>query len=344
MHDQGAATRREFLRGSVAALAAAGPVAMMTGCGKSSAATATRGAGACAANQKPAWGATCRDSHLKETGRPDSWSALKAIEADGAEVFVTRDLACNQLYAPDENFSIASAEAIETLGRRFRDNGLRISAFCLGNRFDTHSDEEIECSVKTADAAVKLGVPAVRLDFMLRSWEGSQDEFLKHSIEIGREIIRQSSHTKVRFGVENHGHATNDVDFLRGLVDGVGDERFGVTLDTGNFYWFGYPLSRLYEIFADFAPHTCHTHCKSINYPEEDRERQRPTGFEYATYNSPVYDGDIDFKRVGTILREAGYTGDLCIENESLGKFPEEQRVEVLKKEIAYLRCVARSV
>lgn len=346
MHDHGEATRRDFLRGSVAVLAAAGPVAMITGCAESSGATgpATRMAARRSSGRPPVWAITCRDAHLRETGCPDSWSALKAIGADGAEVTVDRDLACNHLYAPDEKFSLASTEAIDALGRRFRDHQLKVWAFCLGNRFDTHRDEEIACTVKTAEAAAKLGVPAVRVDIVPRSWKGTQDEFCKYAAEAMREIVQQTSHTNVRFGVENHGHATNDVNFLRGLIDGVGSERFGVTLDTANFYWFGYPLERLYEIYAEFAPHTCHTHCKSINYPVEDRQRQRPTGYEYGKYNCPVYAGDIDFKRVGGILRAASYTGDLCIENESLGKFPEQQRVEVLKKEIDHLRSIAQSM
>ena len=44
------------------------------------------------------------------------------------------------------------------------------------------------------------------------------------------------------------------------------------------------------------------------------------------------------------ILRQAGYTGDLCIENESLSRFPASQRGEILKKEIEYLRDAAAPV
>jgi len=290
------------------------------------------------------WLITCRDAHLSQTGQPDSWSALKAIGADGAEVAVTLDLKCEHLYAPGETFSLAGKQQVETLGTRFRESGLKVTAFCLGNRFDSRRAEEIECTVKTADAAHRLGVPAVRVDIKPRSWKGSEDGFLKFSIEVGRELVRQTSHTRVRFGVENHGGATNKVDFLRRLVDGVGSDRFGVTIDTANFYWFGYPLSRLYEIYTEFAPHACHTHCKSIRYPADQREKQRPTGFEYGKYCCPVYEGDIDFRRVAAILYKAGYTGDLCVEDESLGHFPESQRCEVLRKEIAHLRAAARSV
>ena len=61
-------------------------------------------------------------------------------------------------------------------------------------------------------------------------------------------------------------------------------------------------------------------------------------GWEYGKYNSPIYEGDIDFRRVLKLLRKAGYKNDLCIENESLSKFPAAQRREVLAKEVRYLR------
>ncbi len=61
-------------------------------------------------------------------------------------------------------------------------------------------------------------------------------------------------------------------------------------------------------------------------------------GWEYERYNCPLYEGDIDFHRVIGTLRRAGYTGDLCIEDESLGKFPAAQRRGILAKEIQYLK------
>ena len=47
----------------------------------------------------------------------------------------------------------------------------------------------------------------------------------------------------------------------------VADERFGLTLDAANFYWAGYPLSRIYELVEQFVPRTRHVHCKNIDYP-----------------------------------------------------------------------------
>ena len=124
---------------------------------------------------------------------------------------------------------------------------------------------------------------------------------------------------------------------------GVGSKRLGLTLDTGNFYWFGHPLSKVYELYETFAPRVFHTHCKSIRYPEAEREKQRPIGWEYGKYDCPIYEGDIDFRRVVKILSAAGYANDLCVEDESLGKSPAAERRAILAKEIRHLKEAAEA-
>ena len=50
----------------------------------------------------------------------------------------------------------------------------------------------------------------------------------------------------------------------------------------------------------------------------------------------PIYTGDIDFTRVIAILKKAGYTNDLCIEDESLGN--RTDAAETLAKELRLLK------
>lgn len=338
MHNNETLSRRELIaRGSALGL----PIAL-AGTGVMSMVKQTIAAGGeSGAGDKASWPIACRDAHLKETGAADSWAALKAIGADGAEVMVNQDLECAYLYAPGEKFDIKSPDAARSVGKRFAEAGLKITAFCLATKYDRDMDREIDFTLKVAAAAKQLGVPAVRIDVVPH--EVKKDaEFLKLAIEVGRRLIRGTAGEKVRFGVENHGRMTNKVEFLRKLLVEVEDPRFGVTLDTANFYWFGYPLSRLYEFYFEFARLACHTHAKSIGYPKAEREKQRPMGWEYAKYCCPVYEGDIDFMRVAKIFRERGFTGNLCIENESLERFPAKDRGEILRKEIEYLRKAAR--
>lgn len=342
-------SRRELLvRGSAAlgapiALSAAGAVSMMSGCGGTEGAARVSVCPTRPTSGKLVCPVTVRDAHLPEAGAADSWSALKAVDADGAEVFVTQDLQCSYLFAPGEEFSIADAEAIRALGKRFADADKKISAFCLATRYDKDPDGEVAFTLKVAAAAVELGVPAIRIDVVPREIK-DDNEFMKLAAEVGRRLMKETAGSKVRFGVENHGRFTNNVRSLRKLLVEVDDPRFGVTLDTANFYWFGYPLSMLYELYFEFAPLACHTHAKSIKYPPREREKQRQTGWEYAQYCCPVFEGDIDFARVADIFRERGFRGDLCIENESLGRFPAEQRGAILKREVEHLRRALASV
>ena len=55
-----------------------------------------------------------------------------------------------------------------------------------------------------------------------------------------------------------------------------------------------------------------------------------------------LYKGDIDFSKVAEILRKADYREALCLENETLGKYPENRHADILKKEIALLRNLNR--
>jgi len=325
-------TRRRFLTDSIAAAAAMGSVRAAASGEQNAPAT------------RPAWAIACRDPHLRCADRPDAWSAMDALGVDGVEVVVDPDLKCPYLFGPgDTNYSIATPEGIRVLGERFRSAGKRITAFCLNNDFDGKPDENVEWTVRVAQAAAALGVPAIRLDVVPHRMGDKTDEFLKLAIRLNRKIIDATRDTTVRFGVENHGGYTNRPDVLRRMFEGVGSKRFGQTLDTANFYWFGHPLSKLYRIYDEFGPYICHTHCKNIRFPEPEREKQREIGWKYNEYCCPIYEGDIDFAQVIAILRRHDYTGDLCIENESLDRFPRDRRAAILRKEADLLRKLAAS-
>lgn len=323
-------TRRNFLNraGQLAAVAAvAGPLG--------------RCAQADEKESRPAWPVTCRDGMLRLTGAKDCWSALRAVVAEGVEVHITEQLGLPELFHPEVKYTAATAAGIERLAADAKTAGQRITAFCMNNRFDERPDQEIVWCRKVAEAAKALGVPAIRIDVVPRKVTG--EDFLKFAVETLRKVMAETEATGVRLAIENHSNTTNKPEFLTALFDGVDSKRLGLTLDTGNFYWFGHPLSKLYGLYEQFAPRVFHTHCKSIRYPEADRERQRPMGYKYGEYHGPIYDGDVDFRRVLDILQKAGYNNDLCIENESLGKKPPEEVVNILSKEIVFLKKLRRA-
>jgi sugar phosphate isomerase/epimerase len=119
----------------------------------------------------------------------------------------------------------------------------------------------------------------------------------------------------------------------------VDDPRLGLTLDTGNFYWYGVPLDELYGLIERFAPRAKHTHLKSINYPPELANARRETGAGYKEYCCALDEGNIDLPRVVRSLRTAGYDRDLCVENESLFKHPPEAKLDVLRRDVAAARA-----
>jgi sugar phosphate isomerase/epimerase len=300
---------------------------------------ASRLLGAAAGEEgRPAISVTCRDGHLKATGEKDCWSALAKLGAQGVEVSVAEDLSMPGLFHPTKKYTAATAEGIEQVVADMKAANRPITALCMANRFDARPEFELEWATKTAKAAKALGAKAIRIDVWPQKIPA--EKFLAFATETMKKLIEATESTGVAFGIENHGGTTNDPKFLTPLFEGVGSPRLGLTLDTGNFYWFGHPLSKVHEFFEAFASRVFHTHCKSIRFPESEREKKRPMGWKYAQYTCPVDEGDIDFRRLVAILKKAGYANDLCVEDESLGKYPASKQSEIVARELRFLKCL----
>ncbi len=320
-------TRRDFLHHSSRLLAGTATAAMLS-------------RGAVAGEKSARLALACGDATLSHVKQADCWAALKSIGAEGVEATIAEDMSLPRLFHPTRKYSAATPDDLAMLKADMQAAGCKITAFAMHNKFDVQPEAEIEWTAKTARAAQALGVPAIRIDVVNRKVDAS--DFLQFSIETLKKVMAATESTGIVFGVENHGKTTNDPEFLDALFAGVGSPRLGLTLDTGNFYWFGHPLSKVYGLFEKFAPRVFHTHCKSIKYPADQRDVQRPMGWKYGEFSCPIDQGDIDFHRVVKILRGAGYKNDLNIEDESLGKLAESERAAALAREIQYLkRCLA---
>ena len=127
-------------------------------------------------------------------------------------------------------------------------------------------------------------------------------------------------------------------EFIRKLLGDVNSDRLGLTLDTGNFYWFGYPIDEVYELIAEFASSVKHVHVKNLVFAPPESQQRREPGWQWPKSAATVYEGDIDHRRVIDTIRSAGYDGDLTIEDESLGQFPKEECFGVIKRDIEYVR------
>jgi len=271
-----------------------------------------------------------RDDIVFAAGYATLAEGLSDLHISGIELFVERDDTVSALKPANGKSRLDLTDPIDLaeLQTQAAECEARISALCMGNNFNSENrDAEIEWAIRTVMAAHQLGAPAVRIDAIM-SGERHLPLEERHRLVASAvsSILAMTAETEVDLGIENHGLQGNDPEFLLGLLLSVDSSRLGLTLDSGNFYWRGWPLSRVYEIFAQFAAVVKHTHIKNIAYPPELRDVERDVGFEYAKYVCPIHLGDIDHSRYIALLRGAGYDRDICLEDESLGKYAPEAR------------------
>ena len=269
----------------------------------------------------------------------DPWQALKELGVSAIEIEIGKDYKTINFPGKEgEIFDLSSEDQITSFSENLRKNGIDHCTFLMHNNFDAGDlDKEINWTVGVCKIAAKLGVKAVRIDLATHSEDTNPDIFITQATSAVKKILSLTEDAGVKLGMENHGRLANEKEFLDKILQQVDSERLGLTLDTGNFYWYGYPLSEIYEIMRYYAQKIKHTHVKNIKYPLEKREIKREIGWEYGRFVSPIYEGDVDHKRVVSILKEASYDGDITIEDESLGKFPKEEQKNILKKDVEYL-------
>lgn len=234
-------------------------------------------------------------------------------------------------------------EGAAALRSRLDAEGVRACALLLNTDFSSPgADRHVGDAVGACRAAVVLGAPVVRIDPLSRDRSVTSDRVREAFVRGVERVLAQTQDTGVDLGIENHGPLANDPLFLDSVLAAVPDPRLGLTLDTGNFYWFGFPLESVYELVEKYAPAAKHTHLKNIHYPPELAHRRRDVGHQYKDYCCALHEGNLNMARVVGILRGAGFGRDLCIEDESLFKHPVEKRVDVLRREVDALRQAIR--
>lgn len=283
-----------------------------------------------------------RDEVVLSTGFDSLHEALSFYDLRGVEMLVNKDLSVRSLHPTPEQprLFLNRPEDITKLERQTKGSGLQITAFLLHNDFNAKDIEaETGWVAAAVEAAARLGMPAVRIDSIMSdagalSLERRQEIFARAA----RTVLDRTAKLKVALAIENHGAQGNDPAFLDGVIRRVGSRRLGMTLDVGNFYWAGKPISEVYRILKRFAPLTKHTHIKNIQYPPEMRDTRREVGYEYGKYVCPIPEGDLDMAKIVGYLKRAGYRHDLCIEDELLGKFEVPARQANVKAAITALR------
>jgi sugar phosphate isomerase/epimerase len=285
-----------------------------------------------------------RDDLVSYTGYAAIAEGLRSYGLAAVELGVSRDYTVHALTDVDRKprLDLRLDDDVKLLADQCAATGVRVSAFLMPNDFNTPDvDAEVAWVARTVVVAAELGVAAVRIDAAMHGETELTLEQRGTIFATGvKRVLAATDGLPVDLGIENHGHQGNDPAFLEGQMALVGSPRLGVTMDTGNFYWAGHPLSKVYEILQRVAKYAKHTHVKNIRYPAEIREAQREVGYGYDQYVSPIPEGDIDHAKVVGYLKAAGYDRDLCIEDESLSKFDPITRRRHVREAADYLKSL----
>lgn len=285
-----------------------------------------------------------RDDIVRYAGYKSILEGLRDLDIPTVEMSVDRNCTVSALEPMGGRigFDLTSDSDLLRLKSHFNERGVGISAFLVANDFGAENlESEIRWVANVVRAADALGVPAVRIDAVMSGADLlPMEERIRRFADAVRKVLDATSGCAVDLGMENHGVHGNNPDFVLSLLDAVGSPRFGLTLDSGNFYWAGHPLEEVYSILERLAPHAKHTHLKNISYPEDVRNRKRDVGWKYETYVSPLPDGDIDHGLLVSFLKEAGYNRDLTLEDESLGRYPVGERPRVLRRDADHIRSL----
>jgi len=287
-----------------------------------------------------------RDFTILWLGYKDVIDGAKDLDVKGIEVYVNREMKGDQYSDMGETvssgFDFSTPQKRKAFIEKLESEGIKVCAFLVENDFARDDIEaEIKWVVDACKVASDLNVSTVRINaVMVGKQRVSESSYIKRTAECIKEIIRRTKGLDVSIAMENHGFIGNKKEFIEGVIHAVNSERMRLTLDTGNFYWYGYPLNEVYEIIEHFAPYVSHTHLKNLSFSKERQKAMREPGEDWPNSAAPLYEGDIDHARVINILRKAGYDGDLTIEDESLGKFPSNQRLDVIKKDIEHVKSL----
>jgi len=285
-----------------------------------------------------------RDFTVIWVGYEDLVKGLKDLGLNRYEMYVnktlTQDTYEDMGHVAKLGFNLRDANERKGFLEFSKNTGVKPCTILLENDFASENlEEELDYIKKATQLADEIGVEVIRINSHMQIREEKPvEEYVKHFVEIMKHLLRETKGSSVAYAVENHGYVSNDERFLDYAFKEINDERVGLTLDTGNFYWYGYPLSKVHELIEKYAKLVKHTHLKNLKYPVAKRERQRLPGEDFPQVGVPLYEGDIEFRRVVQVLRKAGYTGDLTIEDESLGKYTREERKAVLKKDVEFIK------
>jgi len=277
-----------------------------------------------------------RDVLLKSLGFNDVFEGLRHLGLNSIELALDRELKAVAFH----NIKLKDFSSINEFKSLLKENNIHICALLLGNDLGSENlEKELKYIKSSMEIAKELGVKVVRVNAVMKlrpNWT------LSDALKVTVKALKEASEydKKIWLAVENHGIISNKREFLRSLFENTKGFRIGLTLDTCNFYWYGYPLTKVYEIYEEFAKYVKHTHIKNATAIGPRDSFRKPGEVQM----KPLYEGDIDLKRTVLTLMKSGYEGDLTIEDESLGHYSVKERRKIIVKDIQFLERILKEV
>jgi sugar phosphate isomerase/epimerase len=185
-----------------------------------------------------------------------------------------------------------------------------LSGYCDFAQTDADALQvEIERLLVTVRAASKMWVPIVRA-FTGDVKPGiTLADVRDNIIAAFRAACDEAAALNVTLGIENHGRLINDGPALAALVDDIGADNLGFTIDTGNFAWAGHGPDQVRDDFAAVLPRVVNVHIKDGIWADD--------GFKFV----PAGEGELPLVWLIEALEAQGYEGSICSEFEGEGDF-----------------------
>lgn len=189
------------------------------------------------------------------------------------------------------------------LAKRAADHGVRILLImCDGEGDMSHADRAerllaVRNHRKWVDVAAVLGCHSIRCN---SGGDPRDPDSVKRCAESFAALVEYARADKLNVIVENHGGISRDPDAMLEVVRQVGDPRFGLLPDFGNFP----PEVDRYDAVRKWMPHARAVSAKCHDFDESGNEKHT------------------DFPRMMKIVTDAGYRGFVGIEYE--GDNPDE--------------------
>ena len=201
-----------------------------------------------------------------------------------------------------------------------------VASYVTGADFLTCQDlpKELDRVFREVEIAKLLGAPKLRHDAAPEQPWGPQgpmsfDDCLPRLAVACRQVTEFAQELGVRTMVENHGQFCQDSDRVEKLVNAVNHQNFGLLCDIGNFVDADEDPAKA---CGRIAPYVIHVHVKDMHlkpgtepYPGDG---YYPTRGRNWGRGAIVGQGNVPVRQCLSILRTAGYDGDVVMEFEGL--------------------------